>query len=139
MGRPDFQDQSRQKLHIRDLAEIVIGSLVLAFPVAVTEEVWNLSTELSLVRTLAISFTSLVFISVFVKTTYRHEMTFSSQKQLFARVLAVYGVTMAVAAGVLFAVDRLPLLGETLVAVKRTVIVAFPASFAATVIDSLGD
>ncbi len=46
---------------------------------------------------------------------------------------------MMVAATVLFAVDRLPLFTDTLVAVKRTIIVAFPASFAATVVDSFGD
>jgi len=129
----------RQKLQGRDVAEIVIGSLVLAFPVAVTEEVWNLGAELSLGRALVISLSSLVFISVFVQTIYRHDFTFSSQKQLAARVLTVYGLTMLLSAAVLLAVDRLPLLTETMVAVKRTIIVSFSASFAATVVDSVGD
>jgi len=129
----------RQKLDRRDVTEIVIGALVLAFPVAVTEEVWNLSTELSLARAIIISVTSLVFISVFVQTTYRHSLSISSQRQLLARVLSVYGLTLLVAAAVLLAIDRLPLCSQTLVAIKRTIIVAFPASFAATVVDSLGD
>ena len=129
----------RQKLQGRDVAEIVIGSLVLAFPVAVTEEVWNLGAELSLSRALVISLSSLVFISVFVQSTYRHDFSFSSQKQLAARVLTVYGLTMLLSAAVLLAVDRLPLLSETMVAVKRTIIVSFSASFAATVVDSVGD
>jgi uncharacterized membrane protein len=129
----------RQKLQGRDVAEIVIGSLVLAFPVAITEEVWNLGAELSLGRAVAISLSSLVFISVFVQTTYRHDFTFSSQKQLAARVLTVYGLTMLLSAAVLLAVDRLPLLTETMVAVKRAIIVSFSASFAATVVDSVGD
>jgi len=128
----------RQKLDGRDVAEIVIGSLVLAFPVAVTEEVWNLSAELSLGRTIFISLVSLVCISVFVQTTYRHEFSFSSQKELIARVFAVYLLTLVVAGAVLFAIGKLPLLTETMVAIKRTIIVAFPASFAATVVDSLG-
>lgn len=80
-----------QKLKSRDVAEIIIGSLVLAFPVAVTEEVWNLSMELSIARTIVISLSSLVFISVFVQTTYSHDFSFSSQKQPLARVLSVYG------------------------------------------------
>jgi uncharacterized membrane protein len=129
----------RQKLQGRDVAEIVIGSLVLAFPVAITEEVWNLGAELSLGRALAISLSSLAFISVFVRTTYRHDFSFSSQKQLAARVLTVYGLTMLLSAAVLLAIDRLPLLTETMVAVKRTIIVSFSASFAATVVDSVGD
>ena len=126
-------------LEPRDVAEIIIGSLVLAFPVAVTEEVWNLSMELSVARTIVISLSSLVFISVFVHTTYCHDFSFSSQKQLLARVLSVYGLTLLVVAAVLFAVDRLPLFTQTMVALKRAIIVTFPASFAATVVDSLGD
>ena len=129
----------QQKMDRRDVTEIVIGALVLAFPVAVTEEVWNLSEELSLARAIVISLASLVFISVFVQTTYRHNFSFSSQKQLVVRVLSVYGLTLLVAAAVLLAVDRLPVGIQTLVAIKRTIIVAFPASFAATVVDSLGD
>ncbi len=42
-------------------------------------------------------------------------------------------------AAVLFAIDKLPLFTKTLVAIKRTIIVAFPASFAATVVDSIGE
>ena len=129
----------RQKLDRRDVTEIVIGALVLAFPVAVTEEVWDLSTELSLARTIVISLSSLVFISIFVQTTYHHDFSFSSQKELLARVLTVYGLTLLVSAAVLFALDKLPLFTDTLVAIKRVVIVAFPASFAATVIDTIGE
>jgi len=128
----------RPRMDRRDVTEIVIGALVLAFPVAVTEEVWNLSAELPLARVIVISLASLVFISVFVQTTYRHSFTWSSQRQLLERVLSVYGLTLLVAAAVLFAVDRLPAGTQNLVALKRTIIVAFPASFAATVVDSLG-
>ena len=129
----------RQTLEGRDVAEIVIGSLVLAFPVAITEETWNLSAEISITRTIVITLSSLVFISFFVQTTYRHDFSFPSQKDLAARVASVYGLTLVVSAAVLFAVDRLPLITETLVALKRTVLVAFPACFAATVVDSLGE
>jgi uncharacterized membrane protein len=128
-----------QRMQGRDVAEIIIGSLVLAFPVALTEEVWNLSVEMSFARALVLSLSSLVFISFFVKTIYRHDFSYSSQKQLLKRVMSVYGLTLLVAAAVLFGIGKLPLVTETMVAVKRTIIVAFAASFAATVVDSLGD
>jgi len=128
-----------QRMQGRDVSEIIIGSLVLAFPVAVTEEVWNLSVEMSFARALVLSLSSLVFISFFVKTIYRHNFSYSSQKQLLRRVMSVYGLTLLVAAAVLFAIGKLPLMTETMVALKRTIIVAFAASFAATVVDSLGD
>ena len=129
----------RHTFQSRDLAEIIIGSLVLAFPVAVTEEVWNMSSEISITRALLISAGSLLFISFFVRTTYFHETTLTSSKQTAVRVLTVYFVTLLVSAATLYVIDKLPLLDGTLVALKRTIIVAFPASFAATAVDSLGD
>jgi len=80
----------------RDRVEIAVGSAVLAFPVASTEEVWNLSIELSWLRITAIAAISLIVVSLFVS-----------------------------------------LVSDFTVAVKRTVLVAFPASFSATVVDSL--
>ena len=122
-----------------DVSEIVIGSLVLALPVAVTEEVWNLSNELSLARIFVITLIALAAISFFVQTRYCHEFTFSSQKELVIRVLTVYLLTLLVSAVVLLTIDRLPAITDPLVAFKRLVIVSFPASFAATVVDSLKD
>jgi len=129
----------RQTIDSRDLSEIVVGSVVLAFPVAVTEEIWNLSGELSLLRTVLLLLASLVFIAFFVKTSYHHDFSFSSQKQVLARVFTVYGVTLIVVSAVLFLIGKLPLLADPLVAFKRVVIVSFAASFAATVVDSIGD
>ena len=129
----------RHTFMVRDLAEIIIGSLVLAFPVAVTEEVWNMSSEISMTRALLISASSLLFISFFVRTTYFQETTLTSSKKIAVRVLTVYFVTLLVSAATLYVIDKLPLFDGTLVALKRTIIVAFPASFAATAVDSLGD
>ena len=129
----------RHTLKGRDLAEIIIGSLVLAFPVAVTQEVWDLSSEISMGRTLMILLGSTVFISFFVRTTYFHETTFTSGKQIAARTLTVYLITVSVSAATLLVIGKLPLSTDILVAFKRSIIVAFPASFAATAVDSLGD
>ena len=54
------------------------------------------------------------------------------------RVLSTYGLTLVIAALLLFGIDRLDLYGHPLVAIKRTVLVACPACFAATVVDNLG-
>ena len=49
----------------------------------------------------------------------------------------MYLLTLLVSAIVLLTIDRLPAITDPLVAFKRLVIVSFPASFAATVVDSL--
>ena len=52
--------------------------------------------------------------------------------------MAAHGLALLVAALLLAGIDRLPLLGDPVLALKRTILVAFPASFAATAVDSLG-
>jgi len=52
-------------------------------------------------------------------------------------VLSRYGVTLLISAASLFGMDRCDLLREPIVSLKRTLLVAFPASFAATVVDSM--
>jgi len=130
---------NRQKLMSKDAAEIIIGSVILAVPASITEEIWILSSELSLLKAVIISLTSLVFIAFFVQTRYSHDFSTASQKSLAARVSSVYALTMLVSAVILLGIDKLPLIEDPIVALKRTMLVAFPASFAATVVDSLHD
>ena len=54
-------NQEYQKFNLQDVAEITIGSVLLAFPIAVTEEVWVISEKLPIGRTLLISFLSIMF------------------------------------------------------------------------------
>lgn len=49
----------------------------------------------------------------------------------------MYGVTLVVAALVLLAADKLPLVSDPMVALKRTILTSLPASFFATVVDGL--
>ena len=52
-------------------------------------------------------------------------------------MVATYLVTLLVSAAVLMMLTKLSVLTEPLVALKRVILVAFPASFSATVVDSL--
>jgi len=121
----------------QDVVEIAIGSAALAFPVAASEEIWNLSTELATVRILAIGLTSMIVVAIFVLVVYRRDDGMPRGKDFWHRVGAVYAVTLLVCAGILLMLDRLPLFTDLSTAVNRTVLVAFPASFSATVVDSL--
>jgi len=124
-------------LRAQDVVEIAIGSAALAFPVATTEEVWNLSSELSAVRVALLGLTSLVIVAVFVVVVYHREGRGERPQRFWHRVAAVYLVTLVVCAGILALLDRLPLLTDLDTAIKRTILVSFPASFSATVVDSL--
>lgn len=124
------------RINRSDVAELIIGASVLAFPVAVTEEVWNLSEQISLLQVLLIAATSCFFLSVFIYYIHRKVDDSSFHLDIW-RVVATYGITLLVCATILSLLGKFPLASDTVVALKRMVLVAFPASFSATVVDSL--
>ena len=120
-----------------DIAEQVIGASVLAFPVAVTEEVWNLSEQIPFVNVILISVVSCVFLAVFSYFIHSKSDVKSSQRIEIDRVFVTYGIALLVCSVILLMVGKFPLFTETTIALKRVVLVAFPACFSATVVDSL--
>ena len=130
-------NNTNKHFRLQDLSEIVVGSVLLAFPIAITEEVWNLGKELSLFSTLAIVASSLFFLTWFAFHTFYQSDLSSHRNDLILRVVSVYCVTLTVAALILGMFAQFPLLTEPAVAIKRMIIVALPASFCATVVDSI--
>jgi len=122
----------------RDVAEIVVGACVMAFPVATTGEVWDLGEQLSLLRVMLFALASVFFLAMMVFLLHHRRDVPADPRTFFLRLLSTYGLTLVIAALLLFGVDKLPLLAAPMVAIKRTILVAFPASFAATVVDSVG-
>jgi uncharacterized membrane protein len=129
-------NQTRPRFTFKDVAEIAIGACVMAFPVAVTEEVWNLGEELSLLRAGLFALASVLFLALLIFGLH-HVPPTRDPKVFLQRILSTYGLTLVIAALLLIGVDRLDL-AHPLVGLKRAILVAFPASFAATVVDSLG-
>ena len=64
--------QPGQKIRLHDIAEITLGAVILGFPVAVTEEVWDISTELSLGRVLFIALGSIGILAWFAFHVFYH-------------------------------------------------------------------
>ena len=123
-----------------DLAELVVGANVLAFPLAAPEALWALSEQLSVLQALGFVVLSCVFLSTFIY--YIHHVRTGDQalynfRLHVVRLLATYGITLLVSASILALLGKFPLLSDTAVALTRMVLVAFPASFSATVVDSL--
>jgi uncharacterized membrane protein len=108
----------------------------MAFPTATTEEIWNLGAELSLSRAMLFMAASEFLLAVLIYGMHRHNA--GDRTVFIQRVLATYGVTFLIGAVLLFGVDRLDLFTDPLTGLKRAILVAFPASFAATAVDSFG-
>ena len=109
----------------------------MAFPVAITEEVWNLGTTLPLASAIVMVVASLVFITWFAYHAYYQSVMDTHWKDLLARSLTIYIVTLVIAALILTVLHQFPLLTDSTTAINRMIIVALPASFCATVVDSM--
>jgi len=129
----------RRRINLNDLSEIVLGSVLLAFPVAITEEVWNMGKELTLFGMGMLIVISLTAIAWFAYHTYYQSVMSSHISDFVMRIFAIYGITLIVAALILTLFNQFPLMSDMAVAIKRMVIVALPASFCATVVDSIKD
>ena len=125
------------KFELKDALEIVIGSVVLAYPIAITEEVWNLGYELSNDGAVFLAISSLVFQAIFVYVFFYYGKFVEHKTEFFSRLASVYLLTLCVSALMLGVVGKLPLTDEPVVALKRTILVSFAASFSATIFDKV--
>ena len=123
------------ELHGNDIAQLVAGACALAIPVAFTEEVWVLGSELPSGHILLTTVASVLALAFFVRSLFYpgkdlHEYRFEFVK----RVVASYLTTLAVAMVLLILIDKGPF-DDLALALRRAVLIAFPASFAATAVD----
>ncbi len=123
------------ELRARDLMQIVVGSVLLAIPVGFTEEVWRLGQELSSVSIFWFALFSLTFIAVFVYSNLYHNHLKGYEFEYIKRVLAVYIISLTVVGIFMTLIGKCPWGIDTAVAIKRIIIVAFPASMSATLSD----
>jgi len=125
------------EFHLKDVMQVFVGSTILAIPAAYTEEAWNLGLDLGVINIVGIALMSLVFVGLFVyQNSYRGYLR-QFIGQFFVRVFATYGISLITVALLLTLVDQAPWGEDTLLAIKRIVVVGFPASMSATVTDSL--
>ncbi len=121
----------------QDVVEISIGAVILALPISVTEEVWQLGSELAPWRTAIISVTSILLVAVFGFYKFYNGSLEGRATEFITRVFTVYFMSNLVALIGLLVIDKLPLVEEPMVAINRIILVAFPACFSATIVDSL--
>lgn len=125
------------ELRPRDIMQIIVGATILAIPVGFTEETWILATQLPMENILALTLLSLIFIAAFV---YYNFYRFHLKEHFFEymkRVLAIYVLSLLVVALLMTIIDKCPWGTDNLLAIKRIIIVAFPASMSAAVSDML--
>lgn len=121
----------------RDLMQVIVGATILAVPVAFTEETWVLGAELPLQNVLALSGISLLFIGLFVYANFYRFMFKKHCGEYTKRVLSIYFFSLLVVGVLLTIIQKCPWGIDNLLAIKRILIVSFPASMSAALSDTI--
>jgi len=126
----------RRQFKALDALQLFAGACMMGIPIAFTEEVWMLGETLPLGRVVLIWLVSVFTLAVFVHSLFYPEGISGHRQDFTLRVALAYTVTFLVAMSLLILIDKGPLDGA-LLAAKRAVLIAFPASFAAAAVDYL--
>lgn len=121
----------------RDFMQTLVGSSILAIPAAYTEEAWNLGRDLPLLNISGIALMSVVFIATFVYYNFYKGYFRDFRAQFVIRVVSTYMVSLSTVAILLTLVDQCPWGVDNILAIKRIIVVGFPAAMSATVADAL--
>ena len=128
--------KSSHSTNFEDIIQVIVGASALSVPVAFSEEAWDLGRTLPISNILFLVVISLLFINLYsIHNIFQGEVRHRFIPYIL-RTGIDYTVTVFVVCVVLLALDHLPLLTEPLIAVKRIIILSFPASMGAVVVDS---
>jgi uncharacterized membrane protein len=125
------------KINGSDVAEMLMGAVALAYPVAVTEEVWDLGVALPAWKVLSLWICSGIVIGWYGTHRFQGGAFRKNWGRVVLRVGVVQLLTFCVCALLLGMLDKFPLLTDPAVALNRAVLVLFPAAFSATIVDGL--
>ena len=121
----------------RDVMQIILGASILAIPVGFTEETWDLGTFLPLRNVLVLGAISLTFISLYVYFNFYRQLLRQHLFEYLKRVGAIYLLSLLVVGILLTTIQKAPWVENPLIALKRTIIVAFPSAMSAAVSDAI--
>ena len=125
----------RIDIHPHDVVQVIVGATLLAIPVGLTEEVWRLGETLSWGRIGMLCFFSLVFLFGFTYYISYQQHMYTHWPEFLKRVIGTYILSLLVVGTFLFMIDKAPITTDLVVTIKRIIIVAFPASLSAAVVD----
>jgi uncharacterized membrane protein len=122
---------------VRDVLQVMIGAALLAMPVCLTEEAWVLGEELPRRNVAGIAGLSLVLIGIFVYYNFYKITIKGYYLEFVKRVVGTYLISMLMVAIILTLLDKCPWGVDNNLAIKRIIIVSFPASLSGTLSDMI--
>ena len=125
------------EFYLHDFVQVIVGSMLLAIPVGFTQEVWILGETIPWWKVIFVMVFSILFIGSFHYYNFYQHHFFSQKDEFVKRLLITYLVAFLVVGCLLFIIEQADWILEPAIALKRTVLVALPASLSAAVADML--
>ena len=125
------------ELRFKDVIQIFVGASLLAIPMAYTEETWQLGEKLPLLNIGILACLSLIFIAIFVYANFYRYYLKGFVFEYIKRVIAIYLISLLVVGFLMTVIQQCPWGIDNLLAIKRIVIVALPASMSAVAADAI--
>lgn len=125
------------ELKPRDIAQLFVGSLLVASPLCFTEEVWNLSETLPRMNVYLLMICSFIAVTMFVYFNFYRFKLRGHVVEFIKRIIAIYIISIFSVILVLFLIDKFPIMTQPYISMKRVILIGFPAIFGATITDYL--
>ncbi len=126
----------KYSFNMEDVSQVCVGAFALAVPISFSEEAWHLAETLPTTNLLLLMSLSLCFLGVYAYQSVFQRNIKKRVPVFIFRILVAYSLAAFVVAMVLLALDKLPLLTEPALSIKRIIVITMPASMGAIVVDS---
>ncbi|KAB0300158.1 DUF2391 family protein [Vibrio fortis] len=124
-----------KSFNLEDAGQIFVGAFALAVPISFSEEAWQLGESLPTANLALLFLLSCLFLSIYAfESVYQRNIN-GRVMEFISRIVIAYILTIMVVALVLLCIDKLPVLDSPLVAIKRVIVIAMPASMGAIIVD----
>ena len=122
--------------NLEDASQVAIGAFALAVPISFSEEAWRLGETLPFANLLMLFILSITFLGFFAyESVFQGNIKYRIPVFLW-RIAIAYAITAIIVALVLISLNKFPLLTDTLVALRRLIVITMPASMGAIIVDS---
>lgn len=122
-------------INAEDISQIAIGSFALAVPISFSQESWVLGETLPAFNIVLVFVLSIAFLGIYAYYSVFQSNVSKRYHIFLLRVLIAYSIAALVVALVLFAINKFPIVEDPMIAIKRLILIAMPASMGAIVVD----
>ncbi|MGB5224581.1 MAG: DUF2391 family protein [Arenicellales bacterium] len=122
--------------NLEDASQVAIGAFALAVPISFSEEAWRLGETLPFANLLMVFVLSITLLGFFAyESVFQGDIKYRIPVFLW-RIAIAYAITAIIVALVLISLNKFPILTDTLVALRRLIVISMPASMGAIIVDS---